>query len=60
MSFKYDSSEGDKLNGSCAPLVTNEKGWKYICPPYVGRSSIITLRMVGVGYYESCSDGFGY
>jgi hypothetical protein len=60
MSFKYDSAEGDTLKGSCITLVANEKGWKYICPPYEGNTSVITLRKDGVGYYESHTDGLGY
>lgn len=57
ISFKYDIGEKIEVEELCTNIVRNENGSKYVCPPYVGRNSILTLRTDGTGYYSSEYDG---
>jgi len=57
MSFKYNPKEENKTLTFCKLLVKNKKGTKYICSPYEGQTSILTLRNDGIGFYNSESDG---
>ena len=57
MDFNYDPNEIKVLLNSCKLVVKNNIGKKFICPPFEGQTSILTLRNDGVGYYSSQSDG---
>ncbi len=60
MSFDYDIDEKLEVELLCTKIVSNEKGRKYVCPPYSGASSILTLRKDGTGYYKSDYDGLAH
>ncbi len=57
MSFDYDIDEKLEAELLCAKIVSNDKGMKYICPPYSGATSVLTLRGDGTGFYKSEYDG---
>jgi len=57
MSFDYDIDEKLEVELLCTKIASNDKGSKYICPPYSGVSSILTLREDGTGFYTSEYDG---
>lgn len=60
INFKFVMEDNDTLNKKCTLLVDNKKGKKYVCPPFVGETSVLILRNDGIGYYNSTSDGLNY
>jgi len=60
MSFDYDIDEKPEAELLCTKLVSNDKGRKYVCPPYSGVTSILTLREDGTGFYWSEYDGLSH
>ncbi len=60
MSFDYDIDEKLEVELLCTKIASNDKGRKYICPPYSGASSVLTLREDGTGFYNSGYDGLAH
>ena len=57
MNFNYNPKEENNVLNMCTLLVEGKKGKKYVCPPFEGQTSVLTLRNDGIGYYNSESDG---
>ena len=57
VSFNYEPNETEMVIDECNLLFENEKGKKYVCPPFEGETAILTLRRDGIGYYKSEHDG---
>ena len=57
VSFEYDVNEDLEVETLCTKIGSSYKGDKYVCPPYVGATSVITLRNDGTGFYKSEYDG---
>ncbi|MFV1976335.1 MAG: hypothetical protein ACC651_11355 [Candidatus Scalindua sp.] len=57
ISFDYDINEKLEIELLCTKIISNNKGKKYVCPPYSGATSILTLREDGTGFYKSEYDG---
>jgi len=53
ISFDYNIDEKLEVELLCTKIANNDKGSKYICPPYSGANSILTLREDGTGFYMS-------
>ncbi len=57
VSFDYDIDEKLEVESLCKKIGSNKKGKKYVCPPYSGKTSVLTLRKDGTGFYMSEYDG---
>ncbi len=57
VSFDYDINEKLEIVSLCKKISSNKRGNKYICPPYSGKTSVLTLRKDGTGFYQSQYDG---
>ncbi len=55
--FDYDTDEMLEVESLCTKIASNVKGKKYVCPPYSGATSTLTLRADGTGFYNSEYDG---
>jgi len=60
ISFDYDIDEKLEVESLRTKLVSSAKGRKYVCPPYSGATSILTLREDGTGFYWSEYDGLSH
>jgi len=53
ISFDYDINEKLEADSLCMEISSNYKGRKYLCPPKVGATSVLTLRKDGTGFFKS-------
>ncbi len=56
-SFKYTIGDLESVESACDQIAENESGKKYLCPPFDKRTSTLTLRNDGTGYYLSYENG---
>ncbi len=57
ISFDYDVNEDLEVESLCTKIGSSYKGNKYVCPPDIGATSVLTLRNDGTGFYKSEYDG---
>ena len=56
-SFAYHPGDVEAVRGVCTKIAENDRGSKYICPPFDARTSTIVLTKNGTGYYRSYPNG---
>lgn len=55
--FNYQPGDVEAVEAACRMIASNERGWKYSCPPFDSRTSTLVLRRDVTASYRSYVDG---
>lgn len=55
--FRYQPGDVEAVEAACRMITSNERGWKYLCPPFDSRSSTLVLWRDGTASYLSYVHG---
>jgi hypothetical protein len=55
--FRYEAGDLESVESNCNRIAGNDRGKKFLCPPFDARTSTIVLRNDGTGDFISYENG---